>query len=145
MNCGLYHTLMTEDNFAVASRIKWGGLETVFASHKHTHQPISNIHPSIFWELGTGAHPSCLQARGGVHPGWVTSSLWDRHPQTDEQTHTHTHSHLQPVEVQMTPKCMSLECGSKENLRRERTHGENMQPPPRQATVDFKQWAHSKK
>lgn len=142
MNCVLYHTLMTEDNFAVASRIK-RGLETVFASHKHT--PTHFKYPSVHLLRAWNWSPSQLPSGERRGAPWMSHQLLVGSTYTDGRAYTHTHSHLQPVEVQMTPKCMSLECGSKENLHRERTHGENMQPPHRKATVDFKQWAHSKK
>lgn len=41
---------------------------------------------------GAGAYPSCLRARGGVHPGQVDSSTQDN---KQRQTTIHTHSQSQ--------------------------------------------------
>lgn len=62
------------------------------------------LHSLLEGARGAGACPSCLQARGGVHPGWVASSVHGQHVERDKQAFTHMVS---------TPKCMFLDCRRK--------------------------------
>lgn len=59
------------------------------------------------------SRPSCLQVRGGLHPGWVSSSSWGS---TDGEKHPFTLTFTPKVNVKslvhLPPKCLSTVGGS---------------------------------
>ena len=128
--------------------LKWNAVRCWYVQEREKKAwRVKSIHPSTFYTRlicrsgrgGAGAYPSGHRARGGVHPGQVTSPSQGH---TETNNHARSHSHVTFLETPINLTCMFVDGGRKPEYSDPNLliHGENMQTPHWKAPGGDRTW-----